>query len=158
MGVTSNWCYPQGHHARRPPTTVPYDRPSSLKLDLNRRFFSLCDLEKKYGNSILRQALFIISNPSVNSNLSYSPETLNSGQNWWYLVPCDFGIWWMTLENDRVSLLYHIKLCASFHSHWRIQTRVTVRRRSIQVKISKFLSRVTLKFDGWPWKTKGHLS
>ena len=23
MGVTSNWCHPQGHHARRPPTTVP---------------------------------------------------------------------------------------------------------------------------------------
>ena len=23
MGVTSNWCQPQGHHARRPPTTVP---------------------------------------------------------------------------------------------------------------------------------------
>ena len=22
MGVTSNWCHPQGHHARRPPTTV----------------------------------------------------------------------------------------------------------------------------------------
>ena len=23
MGVTSNWCHPQGHHARRPPATVP---------------------------------------------------------------------------------------------------------------------------------------
>ena len=23
MGVTSNWCHPQGHHSRRPPTTVP---------------------------------------------------------------------------------------------------------------------------------------
>ena len=23
MGVTSNWCHPQGHHARRPSTTVP---------------------------------------------------------------------------------------------------------------------------------------
>ena len=43
-------------------------------------------------------------NPLVKSNWSYSPETLNSGQN----------------------------------------------RRF-------FLSRVTLKFDGWPWKVIGHL-
>ena len=26
------------------------------------------------------------------------------------------------------------------------------------VKIGDVLYRVTLKFDGWPWKTKGHLS
>ena len=45
----------------------------------------------------------IISNPSVNANISYSPETLNSGQN------------------------------------------------------QRFLSRVNFKFDGWPWKTIGHL-
>ena len=25
MGVTSNWCHPQGHYARRPPTTIPID-------------------------------------------------------------------------------------------------------------------------------------
>ena len=37
-----------------------------------------------------------------------------------------------------------------------IQTEVTVRKRSM-VKIGDFLSRVTLKFDGWPWKTIGHL-
>ena len=28
----------------------------------------------------------------------------------------------------------------------------------IWVKIGDVLSRVTLKFDGWPWKTIGHLS
>ena len=27
----------------------------------------------------------------------------------------------------------------------------------MQVKIADFLSRVTLKFDGWPWKTIGQL-
>ena len=40
------------------------------------------------------------------------------------------------------------KLCASFHSHQRIQTGVTVWKRSIWVKIGDFLSQVTLKFDG----------
>ena len=33
-----------------------------------------------------------------------------------------------------------------------------VRKRPIWVKIGDVLSRVTLKFDGWPWKPMGHLS
>ena len=37
---------------------------------------------------MLCQALCIISKPLVNSNLSYSPETPNSIQNWQYFVPC----------------------------------------------------------------------
>ena len=69
----------------------------------------------------------------------------------------DLEIWWMTLKNNRATLLCHIKLCASFQSYQWIQTWVTVRKHSIQVKIRNFLSRVTLKFDGWPWKTIGHL-
>ena len=35
--------------------------------------------------------------------------------------------------------------------------RPGVRKRPIWVKISDVLSRVTLKFDGLPWKTIGHL-
>ena len=146
----------------------------------------------------------------MNSNWSYNPETLNSGQNWWsfvlcdlgirwvtlknnrapllstssfvhhfkamgefklklesgntefgskwaIFVPCDLEIWWMSLENNRAPPLYYIKLCASFQSRGWTQTGVTVRKRSIRVKIDNFFSRVTLKFDGWPWKTIGHL-
>ena len=63
----------------------------------------------------------------------------------------------MTLKNNRAPLLCCFKLCASFHSHRWIQTKITVRKRSIRVKIGDLLSRVTLKFDGWPWKTIGHL-
>ena len=36
--------------------------------------------------------------------------------------------------------------------------RPIVRKRPIWVKIGDVLYRVTLKFDGWPGKTKGHLS
>ena len=93
----------------------------------------------------------------MNSNWSYCPETLNSGQNQRFVVPCDLKIWRMTLKNNRTPLLCCFKLCASFHSHRWIQTKVTVRKRSIRVKIVDLLSRVTLKFDGWPWKTIGHL-
>ena len=82
-----------------------------LKLDSNRRFFSLCDLE----------------------------------------------IWCMTPTNNRAPLLYYIKLFTSFQIHQWIQTGVTVRERSTWVKIDDFLSRMTLKFDGWPWKTIEHL-
>ena len=63
----------------------------------------------------------------------------------------------MTLKNNRPPLLCYFKLCASFHSHWWIQTGVTVRKRPISVKIDNFFSRVTLLFDWWPWKTIGHL-
>ena len=72
--------------------------------------------------------------------------------------PCDLEIWQMTLKNNRAPLLDCFKLCASFHRHQCIQTRVVVRKRLIWVKIDDCFSRVTLKFDGWPWKTIGHLS
>ena len=59
-------------------------------------------------------------------------------------VPCDLEIWWMTLKNNRVPLLYHVKLCTSFQSHHWIQTGVTVRKRPIRVKIGNFCPL-------WPW-------
>ena len=93
----------------------------------------------------------------MNWNWSYSPEKLNSGQNQRFFVLCDLEIWWMTFENNSAPLLYYTKLCASFQIHRWIQIGVTVRKRSVWVKIGHFLSRVTLKFDGWPWKTIGHL-
>ena len=61
-------------------------------------------------------------------------------------------------KKNRTPLLYYIKLCASFQSHGWFQTGVIVRKRSIRVKIGNFLSRVTVKYDGGPWKTTGHLS
>ena len=107
---------------------------------------------------MLLQALCIISYPLVNSNLSYSPETPNLGQNRRFFWPCDLRTWQMTLKNNRAPLLCYFKLWASFRSHWWIQTGVTVRKRPIWVKFNDFSSRATFKFDGWPWKTIGHLS
>ena len=105
------------------------------------------------------QALCIIPSPSVNSNWSCSPETLNSGQNHstQFFSPCDLEIWWMTSKNNRAPLLCYFKLCALFHSYLSIQTGVTVQIHSIWVKIFNFLACVTLKFDRWPWKTIGYL-
>ena len=73
-----------------------------------------------------------------------------------FFSPCDLEIWWMTPKNNRAPLLCYFKLFASFLGHRWIQTGVTVRKRLIWVKIN-FFSHVTLKFDGWPSKTIGHL-
>ena len=62
----------------------------------------------------------------------------------------------MTSINNRTLLLYYVKLCDSVQIHW-IQTEFTVQKRSVRVEIGDMLSRVTLKFDRWPWKTTGHL-
>ena len=70
---------------------------------------------------------------------------------------CDLEIWCMPSKNNRAPLLYYIKLCVSFQIHRWIQTEVTLRKRSTRVEFGHFLSLVTLKFDGWPWKTIGHL-
>ena len=91
--------------------------------------------------------------PVINYNLGWC----NLGQIQRFLEPCDLEIWRMTLKNYRAPLLPYFKLCASFRSHWWIQTGVTVRKRPIWVKFDDFYSCATLKFDGWPSKTIGHL-
>ena len=106
---------------------------------------------------MLLQALCIISYPLVNSNLSYSPETLNSGETRQFFEPYDLEILRMTLKNNTASLLCYFKLCVSFRTHWWIQIGVTVRKRPIWVKFDDFYSRTTLKFDGWPCKKIGYL-
>ena len=55
-----------------------------------------------------------------------------------FFSPCDLEIWWMTLKNNRAPHLCCFQLYAWFHSHQWIQTKVTVRKRLIRVKISDF--------------------
>ena len=117
------------------------------------------DLENQEAtSSILSQALCIISKPSLNSNWSYSSKTLNLGQNWTFFYPFvtfKFQRWpWKAIGHLFPSFF---KLCVSFHSHWWIYTGVTDRKRPIWIKIDNFVSCVTLKFNGWPSKTIGHL-
>ena len=113
---------------------------------------------KCYGtSSIPHQALCTISNLSVNSNWSYIPEALNSGQNRRFSVPCELEIWQMTLTNSRAPPLCCLKLCETFNSHQWILTGITARKRPILVKID-------VSCPVWPWnladnpeKTIGHL-
>ena len=82
--------------------------------------------------------------------LANNLETPNLGQNLWCFVPCDLEIWWMTLENNRASLLCCFKLCAIFHRHWLIETGVTIQKRPIWVKYDDFLSCATLQNNRAP--------
>ena len=91
---------------------------------------------------MLLQALCIISYPLVNWNWSYSPETPNLGQIF-------SAVWPWNLTDD---------LEQGKSEGFESCDRPIVRKRPIWVKIGDVLSRVTLKFDGWPWKTIGHLS
>ena len=98
------------------------------------------------------QASYIISWPSANSNQSNSPEMLNSGAK-----SAIFAVWRVTVKNHRATTLCCFKFCALPCSHQSFQTGVTVRKRPVRVKISKFWAPVTRDFDGWPWKALGHL-
>ena len=96
----------------------------------------------------------------MNSYWSYGPERLNSGQNWRLFIPCDLEIWWMTLENNRAPLLYYIKLCASI-SEFKLKLQSANAqlgsKSAIFFPVWPSNSRVTFKFDIWPWITIGHL-
>ena len=66
------------------------------------------------------------------------------GQNRLFFVPSELAIWQMTFKNNRTPLLYYFELCASICSHQWIQSRVTVQKRPIWVKIDDLLA-------VWPW-------
>ena len=85
------------------------------------------------------------------------PSDIKWDSNRPFSSPFDLEIWWMTSKNNRELLLYYVKLCASFQTHLWIRTGVTVRKRSIRIKIADILSGMIFQFDGWPWKTIGHL-
>ena len=134
-------------------------------LGQNRWWFVPCDLEiwwmtlENNGASLL--CCFKLCDTFHNHRWIKTGVTVRKRPIWVkcddFFQPCDLEIWQMTLKNNRAPLLGYFKLCASFGSHLWIQTGVTVRKHPIWVKFDDFLSRVTLKFDGWPWKTIGHL-
>ena len=142
-----------------------------IKLDSNHRFLNLCDLFYTASSfvhhfkSIVNLNLkFDMTLENKRTPLLYYTKLCASFQcdgqiqnvatvpkSWiqvksTFFVLCDLEIWWMTLGNNRVPLLYCFKLWPSFHSHHWIQTGVTVQKRPISVKSDGFfLSRVWLR-------------
>ena len=69
-------------------------------------------------------------------------------------------IWWPYTDWQQNWIFHQIIIMMKQGKSEGFETcdRPIVRKRPIWVKIGDVLSRVTLKFDGWPWKTIGHLS
>ena len=102
------------------------------------------DLEKQYGtSSMLLQALCIVSEPLVKSNLSYGPETLNSGQNLHFLfrVTLKFYRWpWKTIGHlfyANQSFMHCFKAIGEF-------------KLELQSGNAQFGSKSAF-FSAWPW-------
>ena len=112
----------------------------------NGRFFAPCDLKIWWITLNKANLRDLIAATGI-------VILLKLDSNHQFFSPCDLEIWWMTPKNNLAPLLCYFKLFASFRSHWWIQTGVTVWKRQIWW----FFSRVTLKFDWWPWKTIGNL-
>ena len=124
------------------------------------KFFVPCDLEIWRMTLKTTGHLFYFASSFVHHFIAISEFKLElqsgnaqfGSKSTYFFEPCDLEIWRMTLKNNRAPLQCYFKLCGSLCSHWWIQTGITVRKRLTWVKIHDFFSRVTLKFDGWPWK------
>ena len=130
-----------------------------LKLDSNRCFFSPCDFEMWWMISKNNRAplLYYIQLCASFQIHRWTQTRLTVRKR---SIPVESGDFLsrVTLKfdgcpskNKREPLLYYIKLCASFQIHRCTQTRVTVRKRPIRVKIGDFFVVYGTK------KTKGHL-
>ena len=90
------------------------------------------------------------------NNWSYSPDVPHLGQNRQFCLAV--WPWNLTddLDNNRAPFLCYFKLCASFRSPWWFQTSYSPETPNLG-QIRRFSGFVTLKFDGYPWKTIEHL-
>ena len=125
--------------------------PETPNLGQMRRFFEPCDLEisrmtwKTIGHLFYATSSIVQHFVAIGEfKLELQSGNAQSGSNSTFLEPCDLEIWRMTFKNNRAPLLCYFKLCAAFHSHWWIQTGVTVRKRPIWVKFGDFSA-------VWPW-------
>ena len=149
------WCPPQETSQPHPGSLPDFWSTSSPSQDI--RTFVLPMLNQSpFPSMLVFQGISFCCNSSCNSMMmtkssAYKFSQGHPVQNSWERAS-------RTAMNNRAPLLGYIRLCALFQSYNWIQTGVIIQKRSIQVKIGNYLSCVTLKFDGWPWKTIGHLS
>ena len=123
------------------------------KFGQNQQFFVLCDLEiwpMTFTNNrtpllcYIRVCASFHSLQSIQAGVTVRKHPIRVKIDDFF-VQCHLQIWQMTLKNNRAPYLTYFKLCASFHSHWSIQTGVKVWKSQIWVKISDFFCPVS------PW-------
>ena len=82
---------------------------------------------------------------------------LKLDSNRWFFSPCDLEIWWMT--SKIIGHLFYITSSFVHHLKPLGEFKLELQSGNAQFgsKSAIFLSRVTLKFDRWAWKTIGHI-
>ena len=129
-----------------------------LKFDPNHRFSARMTLKFDGWPRKIIGHLFYTTSSFVHHFKSIGEfKLLNSGQNWRFLsrVTSKFYGWpWKTigyLFYSTSSFAHHFKAMGEF------KLKLLSGNAQFGSKLEFFLSRVTFKFDRWPWKTKGHL-
>ena len=139
----------------------PYKIHASLQITFSNQFLSekiVVFWFKFYSN------LF----PRVQLNCFGSDNGLAMNQ-WKPIIWTNYELWWYRYASYRLqevrdfkltkdTLLWIFLLKQGKSEGFESCDQPIVRKRPIWVKIGDVLSCVTLKFDGWPWKTIGHLS
>ena len=127
-------------------------------------FFVPCDLKiwqmtlKTIGHIFSATSSFVLHFIAIYQfKMELQSGKAKFGSKLGIFLSCDLEIWQLTLKNNRAPLLCYFKLSASFHSHLWIQNGVTLRKRSIWVKIGDFfvlcdleIWRMTLKINRAP--------
>ena len=134
--VNSNWSY----------------SPETPNLGQIRRFLELCDLEiwqmtlRTIGHLFYPTSNFVQHFVPIGEfKLELQSGNAQSGSN----STIFSAVWPWNLTDD---------LEQGKSEGFESCDQPIVQKRPIWVKMGDVLSRVTLKFDGWPWKTIGHLS
>ena len=148
------------------PIILPHIQAENLlKFDPNCRFFSPCDFE-----------IWLMTSENNREHLLYYIKHFASFQIHWWIqteirvrkrsiwvkigdflshVTLKFDRWpWKTIGHlfyTTSSIVHHFKAMGEF------KLEVKSGNPQFGSKSAIFLSHVTLKFDGWPWKTIGHL-
>ena len=137
-----------------------------LKLDSNRRLFSPCDLQIWWMNSQNYRARllhYIKLCASFHSHQWIQTTVIVRKRS--ILVKIGDLLSRVTLKIDRwpwktIGHLFYV--ASSFMHHFIAISEFKLKLQSGNAQFGSksgiFFSRVTLKFDKWPWKTIGHLS
>ena len=102
--------------------------------------------------------LFYVASSFVHHFIAICEFKLETSKSMFFVL-CDLEILQMTLKNNRAPLLCYLSFMHRFIAIGEFKLELQSGNSQFGLKKTMiFFSCVTLKFDGWPWKTIGHLS
>ena len=137
-----------------------------LKLDSNHRFFSPCELEiwwmtsKMYRVPLLHYIKFCASPQTpwwIQTGVTVQKSSIRAKISNVFRTMWSWNL--MGWPSESIGHLFYAILSFVHHFKATGEFKLEFQSRNTQFgsKLGIFLSRVTLIFDGWPWKTIRHL-